>query len=429
MYIRRFSLFVLFTAAVLTASGSALADKYRLGKEIQLTPGGSSGTADNDRPAVAYNWNQKEYLVVDHWKLLSSGETNICACRVSPNGSKTYLGNVSTGNLCKYPDVAYDPYNGKYLIVWSQYNSSASRWEIYGRIIPWDILDTNTPFLIASWNDLNLQIPAVAFGYNPLTGIYKYMVVWQTSSVGTEALQGIGRRPVSVDGTPLGSVSYIDPGPNHDFPDITFNVATTEYLVVWEAPGDSSGSGIDIFGRRLDLDGVNQGIAISINSSVNDDKRPAVTTNTQHRYLVVWQYDYWGAGTDWDIKGQFLDVNGNKVGGVQSIAETVVNETSPAVAASGGIEEYLTVWQKETASEKGIWGRLLYTDLSMLPSFEIAPPAGGDNENPAAGCHNSGYFVTYSRDIFDLNIHADIYGRMLLERAINPGLWLLLLDD
>ena len=117
------------------------------------------------------------------------------------------------------------------------------------------------------------------------------------------------------------------------------------------------------------------------------------------------------------------------MGVVLRIAQTTDNESRPALAASGGIEEYLAVWQRETTFGKGIWGCLLYTDLSMLPSFEIAPPAGGDNGKPAAACHVSGYFVGYAWDSFDPTWYGDIYGRMLLQSVVNPGLWLLLLGD
>jgi len=326
--------------------------------------------------------------------------------------------------------VAYDPKNGRYLIVWSQKNYGTSIWEIYGRIIPWNSLGTNAPFLIATlgWTGLDLRKPAVAFGYNHLTGPYRYMVVWQNVSISSGVPEGICQNLVSVDGSPLTFPAYIDPGPNDGFPDITFNVATAQFLVVWEEPGGSSG--IDISGRRLSLAGFNEGNAFSVNADLYDQQHPSVTTNTQHRYLVVWQYDFGGTGTDWDIKGQFLDVSGSKVGGVQSIAMTYDNETLPALAANGGIEEYLTVWRKDTAYGTGIWGRLLYTDFSALGSFEIDPPGGGDHYLTAAGCHNSGYLVTYTRDPGDPSIYGDIYGRMLLEPwVVNPGLWLLLLGN
>ena len=429
MYIRRFSLVFLFTAVVLSASGNALADKYRVGREIQITDFDELVLQrDHHHSAVAYNWSQKEYLVVETSEYYYTHYDQITACRVSPNGSKTHLGRVSTDNYayCSAPDVAYDPYNGKYLIVWSQKNYNTSEWEIYGRIIPWDSLGTNAPFLIATlgWAGLNLKEPAVAFGYNPVAGTYRYMVVWQNVSISNGVPEGICQNLVSVTGSPLTSPAYIDPGPYDGYPDITFNIAAAQFLVVWEGQGSSSG--IDIFGRRLGLSGFNEGNAFSVNADSNGQEHPSVTTNTQHRYLVVWQHDWDGTGTDWDIRGQFLDVSGSKVGGVLPIAITYDSETWPDVAASGGIEEYLTVWNKEG---NGIWGRLLYTDFSALQSFEITPANGGNPYSPSAGCHNSGYFVTYTWSPSDPLIYLDICGRMLLKPEGNPGLLLLLLGN
>jgi len=119
MCIRRFFLVFLFTAVVLTALSNALADKYRVGKEIQISNCNPGRLCDYNRAAVAYNWHQKEYLVVEPWDDIYSHWDQISACRVLPNGSKTHLGIVSTGSNCRYPDVAYDPQNGRYLIVWS----------------------------------------------------------------------------------------------------------------------------------------------------------------------------------------------------------------------------------------------------------------------------------------------------------------------
>lgn len=135
---------------------------------------------------------------------------------------------------------------------------------------------------------------------------------------------------------------------------------------------------------------------------------------------MVWQHDYLGAGTDWDIKGQFLDVFGGKIGSVLAIAQTVDNETRPALAANGGLEEYLTVWQRETTWRKSIYGRLLYTDLTSKNPFEIAPPAGGDNENPAIGSQSSGYFITYTWDSFTPTTYGDVYGKMYVKPTPAP---------
>lgn len=403
---RFFLVFLVFLSAVmvLVASGNALA-KYDLQQEIQLTNSGLSGDSDNQKPAVAYNWRRNEYLVAYH-SGLNPGNTDIITSRVSPGGSSIDLGKISLGNECVDPDVAYDHQNDRYLIVWSRYNSTDSIWEIHGRIIPWNGPGASAPFTIASVVGLDLEIPAVAFGNND------YMVVWQYSN------GGIGYRRVSADGVAQGSLANVDTGPNLGSPDITYNVTEAQYLIVYEGDGGVNRE-MDIFGRILNRDGSIPGNRLTIHTNSDDQKHPAVATNARDRYLVVWQHDLWGDGTDWDIRGQFLDESGKTIGIFQRIAETGDNETSPALGADGGVGkgEYLVVWQRETNLGKGIWGRLIYTDQALSSSsfFEIVPPGGGNNEDPAVGGgYNGGYFATYSW-VDSTKIFGDIYGRMLLD--------------
>ena len=115
------------------------------------------------------------------------------------------------------------------------------------------------------------------------------------------------------------------------------------------------------------------------------------------------------------------------MGVVNYIANSSDSEENPALAANGRIDEYLVVWDyKAWLFGKTIQGRLLYNNWFMLPIFTISPTTGsGDNENPAAACNNSGYFVTYER--YYPTLPGDIYGRMMYdsegdELAVDFGL-------
>lgn len=287
-----------------------------------------------------------------------------------------------------YPAVAFNRTDDEYLVVWQQYNGNQNKWEIYGRIIPGDGLDfTITPFLIAQWSSMSLKYPEVA--WNSFRN--EYMVVWQTENSTSGQLLGIGRRRLNASGGFLSNADYITQANFPGNPDIAYNPATDQYMVVWAQVGTYA---VDIYGGRLSREGALQGSVFPIGEAANEQQFPAIATNEQNRFLVVWQDDRLVAG-DKDIYAQFLDGSGNLVSGNFWLAISTADETHPAVAANGSAREYLVVYQQTTAQGERIWADLIDESGSFVDYLEIAPGGLGDNLYPAVATHLAGYFVAY----------------------------------
>ncbi|MEZ4556352.1 MAG: hypothetical protein R2854_07880, partial [Caldilineaceae bacterium] len=89
------------------------ASDTHLGGEIVVS------ALDNDQlwPAVAYNPQHREYLVV--WQNNWSGNRDIYAQRVDAQGDLLSWFAVTTGTHDRaQPAVAYDPVNQRYLVTW-----------------------------------------------------------------------------------------------------------------------------------------------------------------------------------------------------------------------------------------------------------------------------------------------------------------------
>ena len=384
-------------------SNSALVHASYLGPENRICCGNEY---DQRRPALAYNRHHREYLVVSYQALNAGG--SIGGARVGLDGyafSHFLLSEIGEYDCCLYPDVAYNGTNDEYLVVWQQYNSSKNKWEIYGLLVPWNGPDfTVSPFLIAQWSSMNLKYPKVA--WNSYRN--EYMVVWHTESVASNLLLGIGRRRLSADGGFLSNADYITQSNSPGFPDIAYNPAVDQYMVVWAQTGNAF---IDIYGGKLSREGALQGGVFPIGEAVNEQQFPAITTNEQNRYLVVWQDDRTVAG-DWDIYGQFLDGSANPVGGNFWLAISNENETHPAVAANGATQEYMIVYQQSTAGGESIWANRINENGVFLDWFEVNPGWLGDNANPAVATHLSGNFVAYEWESWEPGSSSDLYGRM-----------------
>ena len=378
----------------------ALAITSHLGPEKRIC---CNDEKEQRRSAIAYNRAHREYMVVFHNEHAPS-ERYISGALVSLSGDQRSLfliSPVGSYDCCLNPDVAYNRLNDEYLVVWQQYNASQNKWEIYGRFIPWEGLDfTIAPFQIAQWSSMNLKLPAVA--WNNLRN--EYMVVWQTEDMSNNLL-GIGRRRLAANGDLLSNADYITQAGFPGNPDITYNVAADQYLAVWARLG---GNFVDIYGGRLNREGTLQGTVFPINEAADEQQLPAVTTNEQDRYLVVWQDKRYG---DWDIFGQLLGVGGNKVGADFGVTLLLDDETHPHVAANGSSDQYLVVWQRSDASGEAIEAALLNADGSPTEWIEVAPGGFGDNANPVVGTHIAGYFVAYEWASWTPGSNNDIYGR------------------
>jgi hypothetical protein len=88
-------------------------------------------------------------------------------------------------------------------------------------------------------------------------------------------------------------------------PDIAYNSVRNEYLVVWNySPSGTSGE--DIYAARISSQGevlLSFAVAFGINAQTD----PVVAFDPdQDRYLVVWEYDKNGDGSDIDLMGRFI---------------------------------------------------------------------------------------------------------------------------
>jgi hypothetical protein len=374
---------------------------WRLSTEINLS--GSTPGSYEEQPAIAYNWTHGEYLVA--WFNNRPNTQDIYVRRISKSGVLLSWFAVSTASNCKNPAVAYNHANDQYLVVWSQYNDANTQWEIYGRIITWNAPGNNTPFLIASWSNWNLELPVLA--WNSYRN--EYMVVWQTSLVSTGQLLGIGRRRLSNTGDFLSNADYITGmgTTNQGNPDISYNLAADGYLVVWVEPGPSA---INVYGGRLNREGTLQGSKFSIGASSNEQQKPAITTNEQDRYMVVWQELVSG---DWDVHGKEVNsVTGTPLPTLYLIAILYgIDETTPDIACNASTKEYLVVWQQATGSGEAIHAVRWGTGVKTY-AFEVAPGGFGDNKNPAAAMDTTNYLISYEWKSWTPGSDGDIYGRL-----------------
>ena len=366
--------------------------------------------ADRYQPAIAYNWKHREYLVVWH-NTWPDGHRDIYARRVSEAGKLLTQFAITAGPNDRFqPDVVYNATDDEYLVVW-MYNPSGDNqtYNIWGRTVSWNGGVMGPEKEIISYTNRTFWTPRAA--WNSIRN--EYMVVWAAYKISPFEPVDVSHAILDSAGNKVyGAIISTAYQPHQ--PDITYNLAADEYLVVWRrmwGPADG-----DIMAARL---GGYSGSVITppgvfaVSDPVEDQSLPAVTTNEQHRYLVVWQHVFDPSNCcDWDIRGQELNVQGGLEGGELSIAASTDDETAPDVAARPGTHrEYLIVWQRTATTGEvvraGVWG-----DAGWEFYGDISAVAFWNSESPVVAAGKPSFFVAYEGDAQgDPTVFRHIYGR------------------
>jgi hypothetical protein len=196
-------------------------------------------------------------------------------------------------------------------------------------------------------------------------------------------------------------------------PAIAYNSVHNQYLVVWE--NDWGGGYHDIYAQRLSGDG--RLLSSFSLATGNSQANPAVAYDpVNDHYLVVWAYDYYGDGRDWDVYGTFIPWNGPEYGFTAwPICDWPSNQGHPAVAYAGTQKEFLVVWKSETDAVPGYISARRIAAAGGFPTADGFTVSQGtqirDFPDVTYNLHRNEYLVTWDLELSASNI--DIYGKRL----------------
>jgi hypothetical protein len=355
---------------------------------------------DSSESAVAYNSANGDYLVVWYYH---TGEYNwdIYGQRVSSSGA--LLGSeipISTASQGQFsPAVAYNSISGEYLVVWEDIRGGTIR-DIYGQRVSSSgaLLGSEIPISTASGGQYS---PKVA--YNGTSG--EYLVVWGDARNGTTNYDIYGQR-VSSSGALLGSdIAISTASGNQYLPAVAYNSTIGDYLVAWQDP--RSGNIRDIYGQRVSSSGALLGSEIPISTDSGDQSSPQVAYNSASgEYLVVWT-DPRGSG---DIYGQRVSGDGGLSGSEIGISTASGYQNTPQVAYNSASGEYLVVWTDNRNLDA--YGQRVSGTGDLVGSDIPISPASGSQTYPAVAYNStSGEYLVAWDDYRSGNSNFEIYGQ------------------
>lgn len=194
-------------------------------------------------------------------------------------------------------------------------------------------------------------------------------------------------------------------------PDVAYNSVNNEYLVVWENLW--GGGHHDIYARRIAGDGrVLSWFAVA--SGSYKQMNPSVAYDpVRNRYLVVWAYDVFGNGSDWDIYGRFIPASGPDSGLTDFwICNWTSNQRRPVVAFGRTQDEFLVTWTNAPVGQPTyISARRVFADGTGFPGSPFLVSSGTESRDFQDVTYNlarNEYLVTW--DVLKAGSGLDIYG-------------------
>ncbi|MEJ2559482.1 MAG: hypothetical protein P8186_25360, partial [Anaerolineae bacterium] len=344
------------------------------GTPLGSPAGLATGVQFEGNPAVAYNPTGNEYLVV--WEhAYSTSDHDIYARRISGSGAS--LGGtfvvVNSGTNESNPVVTFNQEAGQYLVVY-EYQAAGGNQDIYARRVGGDGTLPGSIIPVAT-GSTDQSAPATAASGN-------YLVVWQVAHPTSGEYDIYGQRVDAYGSLSGGSIAISTWQYDQLKPRLAFNAAAGEWLVVWEDHHWGSGAYRDIYGQRVNYDGTLDGGNFGIAGGNNRENPDVVYNSAGGEYMVVWEYAL--SASDHDVYRRRVSANGSLLDSETAVSRGSAFEGHPAVAADAN-RAYVAVW--EDGRNQLLNGLDLYAErlAPYLLSGGVYAGAVGDTGTPLAG--------------------------------------------
>jgi hypothetical protein len=240
------------------------------------------------------------------------------------------------------------------------------------------------------------------------------MIVWTTLHPSLPAYIS-GRRINAANGTFPSSGSDFtisDTSQVRIHPEIAYNLARNEYLVVYD-------NTFDIFGTRYTGTGSPlAGGEFAIAAWPGTEELPSVAACKEtDQYLVAWQ------NNQPDVYARFIQGDGTSDGGPLHLEFTSVEEVKPQVACNAAGNRFLVTWQQQFSSltgPYGIWGQFVNTNKTLGEQFSLMTPTSGvaaEFTTPVVAGGGANYLTVWEHDR-PSTAYQDIHGRLITPYAV-----------
>ncbi len=267
------------------------------------------------------------------------------------------------------PRVAFADWAGEYLVVWEDAVQPPDI-DIYAMRVSEEGLPIGGVIGVGVSGNPDLH-PDVAYNY----AMDEYLVVWENEYNAFD--HDIFARRVGVDGIPIGGEIHVAYTTAYDQkPVVVYNPGTFGYIVVFERlinPGELEQT--DVMAVTVDAMGTPGAFEITIANGYLDEQAPAVACDGLN-YMITWQGDY---SVETNIYGQKVQWDGSLIGGQFGISTWEGDQLVPRISYNEYDSQYLVVWEDHHFSPWGIYGYRMDPYGNLLGSQITIASGGGNN--------------------------------------------------
>lgn len=390
------------SAGSTTITVTAEKEGYSPGEEsFTVTVSQGAGTEPDGpnrvNPDLAYDPVNNRYLMV-YEKELAEANPKIYGRFISAGGVQGAEFAISEGtHYCTEPDVVYNSFSEDFLVAWADMRSD-EKWQIYAQILDYEgepYGDTDN-FAVCPVSEYSQDQPAVAV--NTSTG--DYLIAWREGAAGDLQSEIYGQL-LNQEGVQSGEKqTLVSMDWSQYDPVLAYSASGNKYLLAFV---DSN----DVLGLMIESDGTSaaEPFTISTVTTRSQFKPDVAADDDNERFLVVWQ-DNRDPSWESDIYGRFISDAGSLGTEIVVIDDDVEDEddhysqTSPSIAISSveGSVIYLVAWEDhQVADQTHIYAQLVTAEGTKEGSaFKINTT--GENLEKVKVVYNScdnNYLVAY----------------------------------
>ncbi len=210
------------------------------------------------------------------------------------------------------PVVSYNPHMDEYLVIWADDGTLESKnWDLYAqRFRADDKTPKGDPFpiLVAPSNQTS---PSLVYSYAE----QMYLLVWNDDRNSlSDGWDVYAMRLIGDTGKPLAYEFPIAGGPGDQlYPALTYNPTDGNHYLVYSDDSAIDSQHLDLYGIRLNGNGMPFGRPITISTSDGRQTTPALGASADDALVTTWS-DYRNAGFSSEIWGRRLNGNGMPFG-------------------------------------------------------------------------------------------------------------------
>ena len=235
-----------------------------------------------------------------------------------PQGAQFQVNSYTTSDQLS-PEIA-SAADGDFVVVWQSNGSSGGdtlNTSVQGQRYSATGAPQGTQFQVNSYTTSHQRYPAVASDADG-----DFVVVWRSegSGGGDTSYSSIQGQRYSAAGATQGAQFQVNSytTSSQSSPAIASDV-DGDFVVAWQSGGSSGGdtSGLSVHGQRYSAAGVPQGAEFQVNSyTAGDQRSPAIATDADGDFVVVWQSNGSSGGdtSDLSVQGQRFRVTGDLSG-------------------------------------------------------------------------------------------------------------------